>query len=995
VHTPESVVQHYGDREQEATWSTYLDALESLPPEFKAIAVTDYASIEGYRRLKDQQLRGRLANLPLILPAVEVRLAQFAGSNVLRKINYHVIFSDDVTADEIESCFLRKLTVDLQLGTASWSGDIGTRDGLIALGEAVIGSTPADLRAGNTPLEVGFHSAAVEPSVIAACLEQTVFRGRVLTALGRGEWSDMRWEGGSAAQKRDAIERADFVLTACGTIAEYEKQHNRLTEHAVNAKLVHASDAHYYGSATEFNRLGQSLTWIKADLTFRGLRRALHRFDDRVYVGNLPPKLARIRNNKTKYITGITIKKKSSSSMTEKWFNSRLPLNGDLIAIIGNQGSGKSALTDIIALCGDSQVRSFSFLTSEKFCDRDLKAASFEAELTWEGGGGTKRSLDSRVDSRAAERVRYVPQSFFEDVTNETEVKEGGKFYGEIKKAIFSHVPIEDRLGRNTLDDLVDLRTKGVAQALELLRSELSHLNRDIAQLEAECAESEILRLENDIAKKEEEIATLRGAPPREVQPATSHTAEYSQIAVLQEAEKRTRTKLDEARQEQAVLKRRHMTLLNARRALDTAAARLEAAVHAVQTEFDTAGIDLTASSLLSASMTLTPITEALEQTERRIDVVSAELNEKREGSTASKALGLERERRRIESVLQNADRDFEAFRQAERAWGEALQRLEGKSEMADPSSLVGLRARLLELQKTKPSRLAELGTRRRKLCERIIATLADQCDVYRSVTGPVQTHIQSEELTREKYRLTVEVALLEHDLAERLFGMVNQSSGTFSGLKEGRQRLRDLVNQADFRSIQGVVAFADGLLQNLNWNTRHDPPTRCDPTLLLKKGFQLNELYDLIFKVEYLRPTFALSLNGKPLRQLSPGERGILLLVFYLLVDRGDEPLVIDQPEGNLNNQSIFEHLVPVFRAAKERRQIIMVTHNPNLAVVCDAEQIVHCFIDFSDGNRVDYTSGALENPIFNRLSLDLLEGTSEAFGSRSLTYEGVVTKA
>ena len=51
----------------------------------------------------------------------------------------------------------------------------------------------------------------------------------------------------------------------------------------------------------------------------------------------------------------------------------------------------------------------------------------------------------------------------------------------------------------------------------------------------------------------------------------------------------------------------------------------------------------------------------------------------------------------------------------------------------------------------------------------------------------------------------------------------------------------------------------------------------------------------------------------------LSPGERGILLLVFYLVIDRGDEPLIIDQPEGNLNNQSIVDNLVPVFVAAKE----------------------------------------------------------------------------
>ena len=117
--------------------------------------------------------------------------------------------------------------------------------------------------------------------------------------------------------------------------------------------------------------------------------------------------------------------------------------------------------------------------------------------------------------------------------------------------------------------------------------------------------------------------------------------------------------------------------------------------------------------------------------------------------------------------------------------------------------------------------------------------------------------------------------------------------------------------------------------------------------------------------------------------------ERGILLLVFYLVVDQGLEPLIIDQPEGNLNNQSIFDNLVPIFQDAKDRRQIIIVTHNPNLAVVCDAEQIIHAYIDFEDNHRVHFDSCALENPKFNQLSLDVLEGTSSAFTARHITYE------
>lgn len=122
---------------------------------------------------------------------------------------------------------------------------------------------------------------------------------------------------------------------------------------------------------------------------------------------------------------------------------------------------------------------------------------------------------------------------------------------------------------------------------------------------------------------------------------------------------------------------------------------------------------------------------------------------------------------------------------------------------------------------------------------------------------------------------------------------------------------------------------------------------------------------------------------------QLSPGERGNLLLVFYLLIDKRDVPLIIDQPEENLANYSIATTLIPALKYAKNLRQIIIVTHNPNLAVVCDADQIVHADIDKTDGNRVTYTAGAIENTEITRLVVDVLEGTKPAFDLRDAKYE------
>jgi hypothetical protein len=164
---------------------------------------------------------------------------------------------------------------------------------------------------------------------------------------------------------------------------------------------------------------------------------------------------------------------------------------------------------------------------------------------------------------------------------------------------------------------------------------------------------------------------------------------------------------------------------------------------------------------------------------------------------------------------------------------------------------------------------------------------------------------------------------------------------------------------------------------------------SRCDSLISYDRGGLPSDVENFVHGLSYLKPRFELRWQDKPLDQLSPGERGNLLLVFYLLIDERDVPLIIDQPEENLANYSIATTLIPALKYAKNLRQIIIVTHNPKLAVVCDADQIVHADIDKTDGNRVTYTAGAIENTEITRLVVDVLEGTKPAFDLRDAKYE------
>jgi AAA domain, putative AbiEii toxin, Type IV TA system len=77
-------------------------------------------------------------------------------------------------------------------------------------------------------------------------------------------------------------------------------------------------------------------------------------------------------------------------------------------------------------------------------------------------------------------------------------------------------------------------------------------------------------------------------------------------------------------------------------------------------------------------------------------------------------------------------------------------------------------------------------------------------------------------------------------------------------------------------------------------------------------------------------RSAYSVDYDGVDIRKLSPSTRGIVLLLLYLALDDADDrPVIIDQPEEDLDPKSIFDELVGLFIDAKSRRQVIMVTHN------------------------------------------------------------------
>jgi ABC-type cobalamin/Fe3+-siderophores transport system ATPase subunit len=105
--------------------------------------------------------------------------------------------------------------------------------------------------------------------------------------------------------------------------------------------------------------------------------------------------------------------------------------------------------------------------------------------------------------------------------------------------------------------------------------------------------------------------------------------------------------------------------------------------------------------------------------------------------------------------------------------------------------------------------------------------------------------------------------------------------------------------------------------------------------------------------------------------------------------------PLIVDQPDENLDNESIYELLTTYFKSAKTRRQIVLITHNPNLVVNGDSEQIIIATAERrADGlPYITYNAGALENTAPDGSGIceqvcRILEGGSDAFRKRERRY-------
>lgn len=271
--------------------------------------------------------------------------------------------------------------------------------------------------------------------------------------------------------------------------------------------------------------------------------------------------------------------------------------------------------------------------------------------------------------------------------------------------------------------------------------------------------------------------------------------------------------------------------------------------------------------------------------------------------------------------------------------------------------------------------------------------------------------------LTARRSLSTKRAKFLEEKLANNLY--VRISVIAYGRSERAAERsLRDLISVTDDRFSEDILAFRNdtpkkGVIEVLFRNlpdtvesAAQEIEVRIDKLKqqfsagcrgeggfgghfknYLKREFEKKpEFLDRVmtwYPDDALRVEYSRKGNGQdfqPISQASAGQRAAAMLAFLLAY--GDEPIVLDQPEDDLDNYLIYDLVVQQIRDNKLRRQIIAVTHNPNIVVNGDAEMVYA--LDFQSGQCRAVRSGSLQDREMREEVCRIMEGGREAFERR-----------
>lgn len=948
-------------------WDEFLTRIEESNPPIRALGITDYCGIDGYVETVARKRDGRLANVGLIFPNVEFRLS--IETNKGTGVNLHLLFAPE-GEDHVE-----RILHFLDGVTFEYLGEVFrcNRQDLIRLGKAHDPKIIDELAA----YRMGVTQFKVSLDGIRNCLKKSQWaQANCLIAVagsGRDGTAGLQGDGGQWEATRKNIEGlAKIIFSANPNTIDFYLGKGAASIEDLETKwgglkpCLHGSDAHAadrVGVPDEDRRC-----WLKGDLSFETLRQTIIEPASRVHIGAAPPRGALPGNSMR------TVEVTSAPWMSP----SRVQLNPGMVAIIGARGSGKTALADLIATGAfgvSSQLSKSSFLRrAEEF----LKDSN--VKVTWESGDPTENAI-AAVEAEElfdAPHVQYLSQQFVEQLCSSEGLNDS--LVEEIHRVIFNSHAEVDRLGA---EDFNALLSASLEQARESRERQKQTLARVADAMTAEQLRKDGLKaLTKD--RDEKRKALEKDKADRKLLVAKGQEQRVKRLEAIS-------TALEEKQRVVAKMKTRLQALAGlAADAKDFQSRMVPDWIADLKERRQAAGLQEqdwkdfgvqfigNVDALIDERVRATGLALKKLQGPAPVDEPGAVVDPSiplipDSADLSAQTLNLlERERDRLQRLVGADEQNARRYR--------ALSEKITKAETALSKVVADI-----ERAVKADDAIAALRLQRNEAYQGIFEAVVEEEKTLLTLYAPLKARIASGFRAVAKLSFSVRRSVDVHAWAQRGEGLLDlRTAGPFRGKGE-----LERVTEAELGAVWRHGTAADVASAMNSFVAKHQAGLLQHMPAQANRREWAREIVGWLFDTEHITVGYGLQYDGVDIERLSPGTRGIVLLLLYLAIDADDDrPLIIDQPEENLDPQSVFEELVPVFREAKKRRQIVIVTHNANLVVNTDVDQVIVARCGPHRPGKlpeISYQTGGLESNETRSAVCAILEGGARAFRERA----------
>lgn len=962
IHAPGT---HLNDQFAGAdVWNQYLTKIEQASPVISALGVTDYCALATYEKVVAEKAKGRLPQVRLVFANVEMRLA--IGTQRGGYVNIHLLICpDDPTHLDEARRFLGRLKFKVDGDTFAC-----TDSDLTKLGKHT-DSSLSDVAA----IRKGVEQFKVELTNLRDEFKGSEWAQRNILIGVAGAQTDGSSGVRDAADTalRVEIEKFAHVIFASsdaqrafwlgdGPAAVHELEQ----KYGGQKPCIHGCDAHDLVKVGAPD--GDRYTWVKGLIAFDTLRQALSDPRGRAFVGPQPP------------IGTIASQALSSVEITgAAWAQTpSVALNPGMVAIIGARGSGKSALAEMIALGCDSIPE---HQNDNSFLRRAAELlAGVTAKVVWQSGEPSDRSpQDGHVGGADRyPRARYLSQQFVEELCAADRVTDG--LINEVQRVIYEAHPLTDRDGTSNFEELLELRVAVLRQGRLSQEAALSDLSERIGTDKEK--HTQVAAVKGQIEAKEKLIEGYKADRTKLVSKGSE--ARVARLEALMQAAQKVRGYLRYFANQKQSLESLDQEVRDHR------TQRAPEALRQSKVRYQPSGIkekEWERFLLEYKGDVDAAITAHKSENERRSkewkgtpppetsDPTVAIVGDEADLDKQPLAL-LEAEILRLQKAI-NVDKD------TANKYAAISKRVDEET-----AAIVKLQERLGDCEGAA-GRIKQAQADRESAYKGVFDSIAKEQGVLNDLYAPLRTRLGA--ATGATAKLTLSV-VRKIDLA----AWASQGEGLLDLRKatpfQGRGKLRRLAEEMLEPAWRAGDAVAVGKAMT-EFQSAHvkDLPavSAIPPTEQANYRDWLQRFAKWLYSTDHISLQYSIDYDGVDIRKLSPGTRGIVLLLLYLALDDSDDrPLIVDQPEENLDPKSIYEELVPLFRAAKAKRQVVLVTHNANLVVNTDADQVIVASAGAHAPGQlppISYTSGGLEEAGIRKLVCDILEGGEAAFRERA----------